>query len=132
MKEKQLEGHEDKTSYLIIGNNKFKEDVRRKCEKSPLYFNDFKVKEKISDKYLGDLFHSDGLAASVDATVVDRTGKIKGGMVEIAALLEDFRLQAIGGLMTAWDNLEHCLSLKFVGKLLDLDAEIKEDSGEPG
>ena len=61
------------------------------------------------DKYLGDLFHSDGLSASVDATVSARTGKTKGAIMEVAAVIEDMRMQVIGGMMGAWDLWNHAI-----------------------
>ena len=45
----------------------------------------------------------DRLAASLDATVSDRAGKVKAAMYEAAAIIEDFKMQAVGRLMGAWD-----------------------------
>ena len=41
-------------------------------------FGDFVVKERVSDKYLGQVLHSGGLEDSALATVKERSGKIKG------------------------------------------------------
>ena len=66
-------------------------------------FGDIVTKLKMKDKYLGDIIHMDGLAASVEATVADRKGRIVAAMHEIKAVMEDYRMQAMGGMMGAWD-----------------------------
>ena len=103
MKEKQLEVHPDKTCYIIMGGKKFKERVLEELRESPIMFGDIETRCKEKDKYLGDMLHTDGLAASVEATVNERAGKIKAAIYEVAAIMEDFRMQAMGGLMGAWD-----------------------------
>jgi hypothetical protein len=55
------------------------------------------------DKYLGDMVHMDGLEASVEATIEDRVGKITASMHEIKAIMDDYRMQALGGMMGALD-----------------------------
>ena len=67
---------------------------------------EIEVKEKISDKYLGDILHQGGLSESVLATVKDREGKVKAAMLESAAIVDDFRSQCIGGFMAAVDIWE--------------------------
>ena len=57
--------------------------------------------EKDEEKYLGDVLSSGGLAESVQATVKERTGKVKGAIYEHGVLVEDIRIQAIGGMDTA-------------------------------
>ena len=66
-------------------------------------FGNIKTKLKVADTYLGDMVHTEGLAASVAATVSDRASKVKAAMYEAAAIIEDYRMQAVGGLMGAWD-----------------------------
>ena len=43
-------------------------------------FGDFLVNQHESDKYLGQILYGGGLSVSVDATVRDRMGKIKGAI----------------------------------------------------
>ena len=64
------------------------------------------MKEKDSDVYLGDVIHSGGLAASVEATISRRIAQVKGMMYEAAAILTDFRMQAVGSMAGAWDMWE--------------------------
>ena len=55
------------------------------------------------DKYLGDLIHKDGLEASVEATLSDRWGRIISVTHEIKAVMDDYRMQAVGGMIGALD-----------------------------
>ena len=66
-------------------------------------FGGFTTKEKKVDKYLGDLFSSEGLGDSIMETIHDRAGKVKTAMMEVKGIMEDFRMQAVGGIMGAWD-----------------------------
>ena len=45
----------------------------------------------------------DGLAASVGATINDRVGRTAAATHEIKAIPDDYRMQAVGGMMGAWD-----------------------------
>ena len=65
------------------------------------------VKEK--DEYLGDILHEGGLAMSVKATVNKRYGRIKSAILEISAILDDFRIDALGGLKAGLDIYEYAL-----------------------
>ena len=109
IQEKQLECHPDKTSFLIFGSKSYRENSEEELRGSPIVFGNFEVKEKVKDKYLGDWFHNGGLSQSVEATVSDRSGKIKGAIMEVAAVMEDMRMQVVGGLMGAWDLWNHAL-----------------------
>ena len=76
-KDKGLEAHPDKTCFVVFGSSTYKETINRQLEANPLYFGDFPVKRKDSEKYLGQIIHSGGLRASCAATISDREGKIK-------------------------------------------------------
>ena len=56
-------------------------------------FGNIVTKMKTMDKYLGDMIHMDGLAASVNATIEDRVGKVTAAMYEVKAILDDYRIQ---------------------------------------
>ena len=103
VKLKQLEMHPDKTGVIIFGDKK---SVAREIEQEPIRFNDFVTKPKVMDKWLGEMFHMDGLGSSVNATVEDRVGKVKAAAREIVSVIEDFRMQSIGGAMGALDLWE--------------------------
>ena len=55
------------------------------------------------------MFSSQGLSASVEATIKDRTSKIKGSIYELRTVVEDFRMQAVGGMEAAIDIYESCI-----------------------
>ena len=59
------------------------------------------MKQEVMVKYLGMILHEDGVEASIRATVEDRIGKTRGATFKIRALIEDFRMAALGGLMGA-------------------------------
>ena len=108
-KEKQLEYHPEKSTYIMIGSESFKEKVKQESKESPLFLGSIQVKEKQEDSYLGDVLSSLGLAASAEATLRSREAKIKGSISELKALIEDFRMQSTGGLRSALDLYTSCI-----------------------
>ena len=64
-------------------------------------FGKFPAKRKESDKYLGQIIHEDGLEASVEATIKERTGKIKGAIYLTKSIIETYQMQGVGGLRAA-------------------------------
>ena len=79
--DKGLKAHPDKTCYIVVKGNK--KDVMRiemELEINPIRFNKFTMSRKMKDKYLGQIIHEDGLAASAAATVEDRACKFKGAV----------------------------------------------------
>ena len=56
------------------------------------------MQEKDQDVYLGDVLSSEGLSAPVEATGRHRMAKVKGTMYEVAAIMADHRMQAMGGM----------------------------------
>ena len=66
-------------------------------------FGSFEVKERESDKYLEQVLHGGGLEQSALATAHERAGRIKGASMEIKSIIEEFQMQALGGMMEAWE-----------------------------
>ena len=60
-------------------------------------FDKFQVKQKVSDKYLGQILHSGGVEASAEATVLERSGRIKGATIEIKSIVEEYEMQVMEG-----------------------------------
>ena len=56
------------------------------------------VKVKSEDKYLGDYLHTGGLAKSVEVTVNKRYGVCLNEVLELKSVLDDFRMQSLGGI----------------------------------
>ena len=81
-------------------------NAEKELSNNPVKFDNFEMKKKMKDKWLGEILHEDGLAASVHATILDREGKVKGAIREAIAIMEDFRMQKIGGLMGGIDLWE--------------------------
>ena len=53
---------------------------------------------KITEKYLGDFFHCEGLQKSVEITVNKRFGLALNAVVELKCVIEDFRMHKLGGI----------------------------------
>ena len=70
---------------------------------------DFQIKRKDSDRYLGQILHTDGVRASCMATIRDREGKINAAAFEVQSIIDDFRIQAIGGMMAAFELWERAM-----------------------
>ena len=109
MMKKQLEVHPSKSGYILFGSESFKAACRLEAEESPIVLGKIKVKEKVSEKYLGDILHNLGLSASVEATIKARDNTIRGSIHELRGLIEDFRMQSLGGCQAALDLYESCL-----------------------
>ena len=99
MKMKQLTLNKDKTAYVLFGNTSMQQNIRNELKSEPLMCGTFQVKEKESDKYLGEMFHRDGLSRSVEETIKSRAGKIKAVSWEIKAIVEDYRAEVVGGAL---------------------------------
>ena len=108
MKQKQLRLHKEKTSYILFGSEAQKEDIRKKLTKEPLVCGNFQLKEKDKDKYLGEIFHSEGLARSALETIKARSGKIKAVSYEIKAIMEDYRAEVVGGALCGLELWQLC------------------------
>ena len=107
--EKGLDAHPDKTCFIVFGSKEYKDKIDNQLKDNPLYLGDFPVKRRVCDRYLGQVLHSDGVRASVEATITDRAGKIKGATFEVKSIIEDFKMQAIGGMMAAWELWERAM-----------------------
>ena len=108
IKEKALEAHPDKTGYLILGSKKFKKKQESILKEKPIEFDKFNPEQKTQYKYLGQTLESN-LAKSVEATIAERTAKIKGAAIEIKSLVEDLQMQSLGGLVAALELWEKAL-----------------------
>ena len=108
MKQKQLRLHKDKTTYIIFGSEAKKEEIRRKLNEEPLVCGAFQLKEKEFDKYLGEIFHTDGLGRSALETIKARAGKIKAVGYEIKAIMEDYRAEVVGGALCGIELWQMC------------------------
>ena len=109
LRDKGLDAHPDKTCFIVCGTKKFKQKVSQDLETNVLRFGDFQVKQKVSDKYLGQVLHEGGLDQCAEATVQERVGRIRGATMEIKGIIEEFQMQAIGGMMAAVELWERAI-----------------------
>ena len=107
--EKGLDAHQDKTCFVVFGSGEYKEEINKQLVNNPLYLGDFQIKRKDSDRYLGQILHTDGVRASCMATIKDREGKINAAAFEVQSIIDDFRMQAIGGMMAAFELWERAM-----------------------
>ena len=49
--DKGLEAHLDETFFFVFGSSEFKDTISKQLEDNPLYFGDFPVKRKDSEKW---------------------------------------------------------------------------------
>ena len=82
VKQLNLRLHKDKTSCIILGTKKQRQDIEAELRTDPLMCGDIEVKLKKQFKWLGQILSSDGLADSVRATISEREGKIRGASLE--------------------------------------------------
>ena len=87
-----MEAHLDKTCFIMCGNRKYKDMVAENLKRNPLMFGDFLLKERESDRYLGQVVHGGGLDKTAEAPVKERAGRIKGEALEVKAIIEDFKM----------------------------------------
>ena len=52
------------------------------------------------------MLHGGGLDKCAEATVEERIGRLKGATREIKGIIEEFQMQALGGMMAAWELWE--------------------------
>ena len=99
MNRKQLSLNINKCSVLAIGKTNRVSKIREAINKEKkLKIGNQVIVAKEKDEYLGDTLHEAGLAKSVRATVDKRYGRIYSLMTEISAVLDDYRINSIGGL----------------------------------
>jgi hypothetical protein len=53
--------------------------------------------------------NTDRVRACVQATIGEREEKLKGAIFEVKSIIEDFQMQAVGGMMAAWELWERAM-----------------------
>ena len=105
-KSKQLEMHPDKTCFIVIGKREQILKIEKEIEQSPILFGNFETKKKMNEKWLGDKLSEDGIGKSVEDTVKVRKGRVVAVIFEVKGIIQDYRMQCIGGMMAAIDLFE--------------------------
>jgi hypothetical protein len=70
----------------VFGSKRYKEKISNQLKECELSLGQFSVKRKQCDKYLGQILHTDGASASVEATIAERAGEIKGAIFEVKSI----------------------------------------------
>ena len=103
---KLLDLHADKSCYILTGNQEKVKLLRKEIDQNAITLYGEQLKEKNCEKYLGDMIHSDGNAASVAETVKTRSGKVASYIFEARAIIDDTRINTVGGLKAGLDIWE--------------------------
>ena len=106
METKLLDLNTDKSCYIIVGSKKVTKQIKEDLESCPLLLCGQKMKEKVSDKYLGDYVHSLGNSDSAHQTINERYGRIVSCILEARAIIDDCRSSVVGGLGAGIDLWE--------------------------
>ena len=106
MESKLLDLNTDKSCYIVIGKKKIVNPIQNQLAVTPLTLCGRNMKEKVSDKYLGDYIHTEGPTASVHCTITNRYGRIMSGILETRAIIDDCRVNTVGGLQSGLDFWE--------------------------
>ena len=114
LESKLLDANTDKTIYILIGGETAVETIRRDIINHPLTLGDTILKEKSSYNYLGDVIHMDGVSKSALATIKQREGRIINAINEVKSIIEDCRMQSVGGALAGLEIWE----LAFIPSIL--------------
>ena len=60
LRERLLSCHPTKTTYVLLGSETYKKEVRQEFLRSPLMFGNFRLNEKEQYMYLGDMIDTGG------------------------------------------------------------------------
>ena len=99
MESKLLDFNHDKSVLIVMGSKKKKDMIEEEMMDCPPTLCGEVMKMTNSEKYLGDMISSDGLADSVTATVLKRKGSVITNIFETKAVIEDCRANSVGGLL---------------------------------
>ena len=108
MKERALELNQEKTTCIVLGSKKQKEQIFKEMKENPLKCGSFETKAKETEKWLGQYLSSKGLTDSVAKTIEAREGKVKGACLEIIQIVNDWRAEVVGGMETGLMLWEKC------------------------
>ena len=87
----------EKSGFLVNGSRQINAKARLDADDDPVMLGKMIMQEKKQDKYLGDILNNRGLAVYVEATIKWREANVKGSIYELRSIIEDFRMQAVGG-----------------------------------
>ena len=89
-----------------MGPPKAKKDIENDIMHSPLTLCGQTMPVSANEKYLGDVIDSKGLKESVHATILRRKGQTIKSIIEVRAVVDDFRANTTGGIITGTEIWE--------------------------
>ena len=98
MASKALEVNIDKSVYLLAGRKKNVEKIRQELEREPLLYKGSKIKERKTEKWLGQMINGAGLKESTISTINERMFRIFNIINETISIVEDSRMNRLGSL----------------------------------
>ena len=109
MKRMQLDLNISKCSSVIF-QNKRSDKIRENINQlKSIKIGNEQIMVKDKDEYLGDFIHEGGLGKSAETTINHRYGRIFSSMMEVSAILDDFRIDTIGGMVAGLEIYELAL-----------------------
>ena len=72
LKQKLLSLNYNKNKYILLGNGKAKNRMRKELMKQPMKMGEEILGNSVMDKYLGDIIHEKGCEESITATIKER------------------------------------------------------------
>ena len=107
MKRKQLKLNISKCSLIVFDKKKKIEAIRKSINESKsMKIGQDIIKVKVKDDYLGEVNHEEGLEKSVESTIEKRYGRVFSSLIEVTAILNDFRIDSIGGMKAGLEIYE--------------------------
>ena len=131
MKRKQLTLGIDKCSVLVFDKKSRIGVVREAINKEKnLTLSNQLLRVKAKDEYLGDILHEGGLSKSARETIDKRYGRIFASIIEFSSILEDYRIDTLGGMKAGLDIIELALIPSLLHNAdtwihIDSEAELK-------
>merc|ERR1711973_301842 len=101
LKKKQLSVNYDKSKYMIIGNEKYRNEVKKDIENNPMMMGNVKIGHSEKEKYLGDIIHEKGIVESISATIKARTNGLISKCDEIIKICESPVMGGTGNSLAA-------------------------------
>ena len=103
MEEKLLSFNISKSVCLVVGENTEARTMKQKLKHNPLQLGKSVMKTVEQYMYLGIVLDDGGSSASFIATIEKRTSRVKQQIFEIKAILQDTRLDSVGGISAGLD-----------------------------
>ena len=95
LKQKLLSLNYDKSKYILLGNRKAKNRMKKELSKHPMKMGEETLENSIMEKYLGDIIHEKGCEESITVTIKERMRKLTSKCEEIIQIANS---SIMGGL----------------------------------